>query len=145
MTASISEYNIYGGSHDIIENSIGWGGAKSYSLSVHSQSGANYANHDNRILGSIFMRSDDVGVSVNHAGGQAPRDNSIENSVIYGNRLGFNIGEEGRTENTVLNHLTVIGNDVHALRIKDPLTIIKNVMLNRNGYGYNSTHHKGTW
>ncbi len=146
LTATVSEYNIYGGSHDLVENSIGWGGARYYSISIHSQvGGAGYANHDNRVLGSIFMRSDDVGVSINHAGGDAPRNNTIENCVVYDNRLGFNIGEEGRTENTVLNHLTVISNTAHGLRIKDPLTTIKNTLLNRNGFGYNSTYHEGAW
>ncbi|MCP4698235.1 MAG: hypothetical protein GY862_15485 [Gammaproteobacteria bacterium] len=144
-TASSSEFNIYGGSHDLVENAIGWGGTRSASISVHSQSGADYANHDNRILGGIFLRSDEAGVSINHAGGEAPRNNIIENSLIYGNRLGFNIGESGRTENTVLNHCTIINNELWGTRIKDPLTTVKNTILNTNGSGYNTTHHKGAF
>ncbi|MCP4123178.1 MAG: hypothetical protein GY751_15600, partial [Bacteroidetes bacterium] len=150
-----SHFNIYGGSYDIVENCIGWYGSKSYGASVHNQSGANYKCKNNKVLGSLFLGAgkvttsqwyEGVGISINHAGGEAPLNNEVENCVVSGNQMhGFNIGEEGRTENTLINHCSMTDNDSHAFRCQDPLTTIKNSIYYNNSSGYNGTHHKGSY
>ncbi|OYT14051.1 MAG: hypothetical protein B6I19_01870, partial [Bacteroidetes bacterium 4572_114] len=151
----ISHFNIYGGSYDIVENCIGWYGSQNYGTSVHSQTGANYKCNNNKVLGSIMLGAgqvstsqwyEGIGISINHAGGEAPKYNEVENCVLFGNQMhGFNIGEEGRTEYTIINHCVMQNNDSYAIRCKDPLTTISNSVFYDNEYGYNSSYHEGTY
>ncbi|HEB62674.1 MAG TPA: hypothetical protein ENI82_05940, partial [Bacteroidetes bacterium] len=131
-----SGFNIYGGSYDIVENCIGWYGTKNYGVSLHSESGANYKCNNNKVLGSLMLGAgkvsnsiwyEGVGISIDYNGGQSTKDNEVENCMVYDNQMhGFNIGEQGNTENTLIDHCTMEKNGTNAIRCKDPLTTTKN-------------------
>ena len=152
---AISHYNIYGASFDVVENCIGWYGTQNYGISIHSQTGANYKCNNNKVYGSIFLGAgkvsqsiwyEGVGVSVNHPGGSAPKNIEIHDCISSENQMhGFNIGEQGRTENTIVNHCTMTKNESYAFRCKDPLTIIKNSIYYNNENGFHDTYQEGSY
>ncbi|MCP4121232.1 MAG: hypothetical protein GY751_05725, partial [Bacteroidetes bacterium] len=49
------------------------------------------------------------------------------------------------TVNSVIDHCTILNNVSYAVRCQDPLTTISNSIFFDNGYGYNNSHHEGTF
>ncbi len=151
---AISHFNIYGGSYDIVENCIGWYGSNVYGASIHSQSGANYKCNNNKVLGSIFLGAGQVstapanqgsGISIDHAGGEAPNNNEIENCVIGDSEIaGFLIGYSGQTLNTLINNCTITDNKF-GIYCKATSTTFKNIISYNNTYGYSSSNHEGSF
>jgi hypothetical protein len=131
-----SEFNFYGSSDSICENCIGWGDSVAKSLSVHAGTAHDtYRNENNHILGSIFMRSKEYGIST--AYGVGNRENYFMDVILYDNAYGLRLYHRyGGGYDDVLENLTIVGTDHPAIVVDtgNQGSTIKNTLIyNNNG------------
>jgi parallel beta-helix repeat protein len=146
---SRSGFNIYGGSDDIIENGIVWGGTEYAAISIHSQKyEETYQCRNNKVLGSIMIGSGKSGADPDpglgllvHSGdedlGQEnARDNYIRDCIVYGNNYGIRI--TSRVDNTRVENCSVIDNSQYGFSSENASDIIRNSLVLNNQSAYSS-------
>jgi parallel beta-helix repeat protein len=146
---SRSGFNIYGGSDDIIENGIVWGGTEYAAISIHSQKyEETYRCRNNKVLGSIMIGSGKSGADPDpglgllvHSGdedlGQEnARDNYFRDCIVYGNNYGIRI--TSRVDNTRIENCSVIDNSQYGISSENGSDVIKNSLILNNQITYSS-------
>ena len=144
-----SGFNIYGGSGDLIENSISWGGTEFAAISVHSQIyESTYKCRDNKVFGSIFLSSGknveiaDPGLGLLvHSGSEDRGQENAKNTyfkdcMISDNTYGVRIAS--RVDDTIIDHCTIMNSANYALSSENSSDVIKNTLIYNNHQGFAS-------
>jgi PKD repeat protein len=137
-----SDFNIYGGSEDIIENSIGWMGTIYASISIHSADyTSTYSARDNKVFGSIFLGSGlgskaEPGLGAITGYGLDNRNTYFDNCVFGQNLYGIRMLSEG--SGMVFNHCTIANNTNFAISSESSSDTVKNTIVYENGSAFSS-------